>query len=570
MQLHDTIATPAPKTGVIICQCGQEIAGRLDVEALQRELLELPQVGLVHTEPYPCSKDGRARLQRAIQENELERVLVAGCTPRLVEPMFQASGQTAGLRPGDIALANIREGCVYVHENDGDAALERARRIITMGIAQLGGVSHRKTYTQTIAQSAVVIGGGIAGFTAALTLADHDIPVRLFLEAEGESNHSHRQEWANDLLRTQVAAVHEHPKIRRYVGTTITAVDGPSGRLRMTFEQGQDQRSCETGVVLLAGDGHEKEPGIFTAHPSLNKLASLFRVPQDENGFLFEPHMRVRPDRNIDDGVYCFGEAHQPVAPDELLLQAYVVSGRALRFLRRETLTRSSPVVEVAGELCTGCARCLPTCPTQAIRLEAGNGLLRQASIEWTRCLGCGNCVVACPVGCLTLPEWEEAPLMATIQAALAPLPGANGQDGHAAPSPRILVFACDWSAYAAADLAGSNRMPYAPGVSLVRLNCSARFTPMMALWAFIQGADGVLVGACGGGDCHYGVGSIYAGQRVELLQRQLTLHGIDPRRLRFETYCGDDGAGFARSVNEFAELLSRTPPLFLEAVASG
>jgi F420-non-reducing hydrogenase iron-sulfur subunit len=94
----------------------------------------------------------------------------------------------------------------------------------------------------------------------------------------------------------------------------------------------------------------------------------------------------------------------------------------------------------------------------------------------------------------------------------------------------------------------------------IIRINCSARFDPNIILWAFLNGADGVFLGACHPGDCHYGSGNLYAKERVEVLKTQLTEHGFNPDRLHLEFLSGSDGAGFADAVKNFIEVVKHSP----------
>ena len=102
----------------------------------------------------------------------------------------------------------------------------------------------------------------------------------------------------------------------------------------------------------------------------------------------------------------------------------------------------------------------------------------------------------------------------------------------------------------------GDRRAGYPAGVRIIRMPCSARFDPNHILWAFLNGADGVFLGACPPGECHYGDGNLDARERVEVLKDQLAEHGIDPNRLHLECLLGDDGEKFAQTVTRFAETL--------------
>lgn len=108
--------------------------------------------------------------------------------------------------------------------------------------------------------------------------------------------------------------------------------------------------------------------------------------------------------------------------------------------------------------------------------------------------------------------------------------------------NPRIVGFFCNWCTYLAADLAGTSRMKYAPNVRVVRTMCSGRVDPQMVLWAFRHGADGVLIGGCHPGDCHYQEGNYKALRRSKLLRKMLPQFGIEPERLRLEWISASEG----------------------------
>jgi heterodisulfide reductase subunit A2 len=298
------------------------------------------------------------------------------------------------------------------------------------------------------------------------------------------------------------------------------------------------------------------------------QLAALLRLPQDEQGFLFEPRVRLRPDRYTDDGIFVMGGSHQPADLNETLLQAYLISARVRSFLSQDTIQSQAPTAQVNPKLCTGCAECLQACRTNAIRMDKRSTtnffteVLSLSKIDPLRCTGCGSCAVACPVKAITIPGWEDVAILAQISAALRPstkigsLQDTGDYGEVIQPSPRLLVLACEWSAYAAADIAGARQQAYPAGVRIIRMNCSARFDPFHVLWAFLNGADGVLLGVCPVGECHYGQGNLQAQERYLALKQQLAEHGIDPKRLRLELLSAYDGDGFIRAIESFMNSL--------------
>lgn len=130
---------------------------------------------------------------------------------------------------------------------------------------------------------------------------------------------------------------------------------------------------------------------------------------------------------------------------------------------------------------------------------------------------------------------------------------------------PRIVAFFCNWCTYTAADLAGTARMTYAPNARIVRLMCSGRLDPQFVLTAFREGADGVLIGGCHPGDCHYQEGNYKALRRYTLLKRLLKAMGIEEERLRLEWISASEGDRVQKAMNEMADALRKLGPLHLE-----
>ncbi|MDI6840018.1 MAG: hydrogenase iron-sulfur subunit [bacterium] len=127
---------------------------------------------------------------------------------------------------------------------------------------------------------------------------------------------------------------------------------------------------------------------------------------------------------------------------------------------------------------------------------------------------------------------------------------------------PKIVGLVCKWCTYAGADLAGTSRIEYLPNCVLLRTMCSSRVDPEHILWAFKQGADGVFVGGCHSGDCHYQNGNYKTMRRISLLKRMLKDFGIEPARLRLEWVSASEGRRFARVMNEFIEQIRSLGPL--------
>ena len=127
---------------------------------------------------------------------------------------------------------------------------------------------------------------------------------------------------------------------------------------------------------------------------------------------------------------------------------------------------------------------------------------------------------------------------------------------------PLILGFACNWCTYAGADLAGTSRVQYPPNIRVIRVMCSGRVDPTFILKAFTRGADGVFIGGCHPGDCHYINGNFKAQRRIKLVKKLLHAFGVEPERLRLEWISASEGARFAQVVTDFTNTIKELGPL--------
>jgi heterodisulfide reductase subunit A len=168
-----------PRIGVFPCYCGSNIAGTVDVEAVAAYARTLPDVVWVQTNKYTCADVGQAEIRKAIKDHNLNRVVVASCSPRMHEPTFRKCVQDAGLNPFLFEMANIREFCSWIHYANKEEATEKAKDYVRMAVAKARYLQPLEPFYVPITKKALVIGGGVAGIHAALDIADHGYKVYL-------------------------------------------------------------------------------------------------------------------------------------------------------------------------------------------------------------------------------------------------------------------------------------------------------------------------------------------------------------------------------------------------------
>lgn len=161
-----------PRIGVFVCDCGLNIAGTVDTDDVAKFSETLPGVVAVVRNRYTCADPGQNEIKNAIREFNLDRVVVASCTPKIHEPTFRACVAEAGLNPYLMEMANIREHCSWVHQNDRKGATEKAKDLVRSSVARAIKLQAQEEATFPVTAAALVIGGGVAGIQTALDLAD--------------------------------------------------------------------------------------------------------------------------------------------------------------------------------------------------------------------------------------------------------------------------------------------------------------------------------------------------------------------------------------------------------------
>jgi len=578
---RDTSCQP-PRIGVFVCHCGTNIGGYLDVDEVTRYASSLPQVVHAESNLYSCSQDSIKHITQRVLEEDLNRVVVASCSPLTHRPLFQDSIRDAGLNPYLFEMANIRNQCSWVHSDDNLAATRKAKELLRMAVAKVSRHTPQYMIDVPVQKSALVLGGGAAGMTASLTLASQGFPVHLVEKEEqlgGQLtrlftplNNHHPQQVLTDLLRK----VNDQPLITQHMGSRVIGTSGFKGNFTSQIENSAGEvLSVRHGVTILATGGEEyrgpdygygTHPRIITqqdlekrltddtlsktlpangsvvmiqcvgpaerycsriccttalknalalkqAYPALNirilykdirvyglteqlytdvrdlgvlffrydeghkpeveasspgasltsnerelvvkgwdlslnrpivfnpdlvvlsmpviprgdmkKLANLFKVSLDQDGFFLEAHVKLRPVDFATEGIYMAGLAHYPKLIEESIIQAQAAASRASIVLSKDTLKAGGSVSVVTQNQCTGCLTCVRVCPFEVPVIQkdvpGAGGILGAAYIEPAVCQGCGICVAECPAQAIDLMYYTDSQLKAKVAALLNP-----------------------------------------------------------------------------------------------------------------------------------------------------
>jgi len=263
------ITDEEPRIGVFVCHCGMNIASVVDVERVVENVREYPGVVFATHTMYTCSDTSLAEIRETIQEHRLNRVVVASCTPRTHEPLFRECLREAGLNPYLFELANIRDQNSWVHSEFPEEATEKAIELVRMSIARASRLYPLKGGTIDVTRSALVIGGGLSGMIATLSLAEQGFPVHLVERSDrlgGNLLTLHftlERDDISDFRENLVRRIENHPNITIHFESEVTSVAGHIGDFRARLSKNGERFEISSGVIIVATGAEPAETNDF-------------------------------------------------------------------------------------------------------------------------------------------------------------------------------------------------------------------------------------------------------------------------------------------------------------------
>ncbi|APV44282.1 heterodisulfide reductase subunit A [Dehalogenimonas formicexedens] len=557
-----------PRLGVFVCHCGKNISSVVNIPDLVDYARTLPNVTFVDDTLFACSTDAGEKIKQSIIEHGLNRVIVAACTPRTHEGLFQDTLREAGLNPYLLEMANIRNQCSWVHMHQPAEATYKAKDIVRLAAVKVNHLKPLRPGQVPVSHEGVVIGGGLAGMTAALTLADSGYKTYLFEKSRELGGNFKRVKFGEPGEEPQ-AKLHEmierikiHPNVEYFLEASFNAFEGAAGNFLIGFELDGQQRQVKAGAVIVATGASEyqpteylygKDPRVLTqleleerlstekieaktvvmvqcvgsrdekrqycsrlcciqaiknaikikarqpetevfilyrdirsyslheaeytrarklgirflryeqfekpvvkmeagvlkvstfdpilkarlnvtadmlvlsvgVVPSEDQdVAKLLKLPQSEDGFLMEAHIKLRPVDSPVEGVFLAGLAHGPKLADESIAQAGAAAAKAAAILSKDERQLEACVSEVLDDNCDGCAYCVEPCPFKAITLieYMSNGSVKKtAESDPAKCQGCGVCMATCPKKGIMVKNFNLEELSDMVSAVLTP-----------------------------------------------------------------------------------------------------------------------------------------------------
>ena len=276
------------RVGVFVCNCGVNIGGIADVPAIVEYAKGLPNVTYVQENLFTCSQDTQDQMAEIIKEKDLNRVVVAACTPRTHEPLFQETLRNSGLNPYLFEMANIRNQCTWVHSTEKDKATEKSKDLVRMAIARASLLDSISDVAVDVNKSALVIGGGVAGMSAALSLAEQGFPATI-VEKTAELGGAARDvsaTWKGQDVQAMVTdfiqKVEQHPDIDVLTNAEVADASGFVGNFETTIGIEDKTKAVQHGVTIIATGGQASEPDeyLYGQHPGITRWHDLEHNPE--------------------------------------------------------------------------------------------------------------------------------------------------------------------------------------------------------------------------------------------------------------------------------------------------
>jgi len=291
--LERDVTSEPPRIGVFVCNCGVNIGGVVRVPEVVQYAKTLPNVVYTQENLFSCSQDAQAQLEQMIKDQNLNRVVVAACSPRTHEPLFQETLRNSGLNKYLFEQANIRDQCSWVHAEEPEAATDKAKDLVRMAVARAALIEPLPLPAVPVVPVALVVGGGVAGMVAALTLARQGFRAHIVEQKDRLGGHAlkmqrtWRGEDVSEFVNSIVREVSEHPGITVHLNAQVKEVSGFVGNFKTTIalNGSGEVRQVDHGAAILAVGAHSLKPKEYL----YGKSTRVFRWYELDEAWESEP-----------------------------------------------------------------------------------------------------------------------------------------------------------------------------------------------------------------------------------------------------------------------------------------
>lgn len=410
-KLHEVSPADEPKIAVVICRCGANIAGALDVGELRDYVASLPGVARAEVTPFGC--DG-VMIKELISTGEYNRLVLGACSPRTHESLFQQYIEAGGLNRYLLEIVNLRNHCAWVHAKDREGLARKARTLMRMGVARVALSEPLEPIRFPVTQSCLVVGGSPAGLACAARLGEMGFETHLVI-AEAEPDAALEAE-AKAVTEPALRSLGRNGKVTIYPQARVGRLEGYVGNYKA------EVLTPEGPIELLAGAlvvGTGEKMGQTGEQGDFEQALYLTR---DDDSFFVGALGNLNPLDFNTDGVFMCGSAREDYSAAWSLVSGEAAASRVATVIAQSQAEKDPLVSQIIDENCDGCAYCIEPCPAHAITLieymKKGD-IKKTVQVNEALCKGCGSCMATCPKQGAYVRNFKPGQFAAMVRAVL-------------------------------------------------------------------------------------------------------------------------------------------------------
>ena len=378
-----------PRILAVICQCGKNIAGLLDMEEIVKYTKALPNVKHVEVTPFGC--DG-VKIRELLKTKEFNRLVMGACSPKTHEDLFSLHAEMGGLNRYLMEIVNLRNHCTWVHSKDKKKATEKARALMRMGIRRTALLESLDDIHVPVTPACLVIGGEPAGISCALSLAEANLNVYL---VEKTDSLNEIEENGVKFVKNLINELSRNENVKIYTGSKVGRVEGFIGNFKAEIVTPDGKDNINIGSVVVATKAK------LTAESDEGDFETDLLLQRDEDGFFVGMLGILNPLDFNTEGAYRCGSAREEMGVLDAIIDGEAAASRVAGVISKKELVKSPAISFVVDEYCDGCAYCIDPCPSNAITLieymTADGEIKKTVEVNEAVCRGCGVCMATCP-----------------------------------------------------------------------------------------------------------------------------------------------------------------------------
>lgn len=396
-----------PSIAALICRCGPNIAGLLNIDELAEYTASLPYVNQVQLAPFGC--DG-VKIREMLSTKKFNRVLIGGCSPKTHEDVFAMHTQGGGVNRYLMETVNLRNHCTWVHSSDKEKATEKAKTLMRMAAGRVALQEPLEDIQVAVTPAALVIGGTPSGIACALKLVQAGL--RVYLAAK-ENDLGSLKENQSKFVQRFIDELQKSEKAGIFTGAQLGSVQGFVGNFKAEVITTNRKEIIEIGSVVIATGENLK-----SASHEGDYEKDLFLQRNDKNFFVGMLGNLNPLDFNTA-GVFRCGPARMEMGVLDTIMDGEGAAARVAGIISKTKLVKAPIISVVVDENCDGCAYCLEPCPAHALTLieyMLQDGRIKKTvEVNEALCLGCGNCMATCPKNAIYVQNFKPEQIMKMV-----------------------------------------------------------------------------------------------------------------------------------------------------------